>query len=47
MSHNLHMAKLMGDGEGGAEAVVLDDSAAVLAAHCPQFGQTESVTVLI
>ena len=41
------MAKLVGDGEGGAEAVVLDDGAAVLAAHRSQFGQTECVAILI
>ncbi len=41
------MAKFVSDGEGGAKAVVLDDSTAVLAAHRPQFSQTKSVAVLI
>ena len=41
------MAKLVSDGECSAEAVVLDDGAAVLAAHCSQFSQPEGVAVLI
>ena len=37
----------MSDGEGGTEAVVLDDGAAVVVAHGGQLRQAESVAVLL
>ena len=40
------MPELVSDGEGCAEAVVLDDGAAVAVTHRPQFGQAEGVAVL-
>ena len=44
---NLHMSKLVGDGKGRAEAIVLDDCAAVLAAHSPELCEAESITILL
>ena len=42
-----HVSELVGDGEGGAEPVVLDDGAAVVVAHCGELGQAQSVAVLL
>ena len=41
------MAELVSDGEGGTEAVVLDDGAAVVVAHGCELGQAEGVAVLV
>ena len=42
----LHVSQFVGDGKGGTEPVVLDDGATVFPAHCSQFRQTQSVTIL-
>jgi hypothetical protein len=47
LAPGLHVSKLVGDGEGGAEPVVLHDGAAVLAAHGAQLSKPERVTVLL
>jgi hypothetical protein len=44
--HVEHVAELMCNGEGGAEAVVLHDGTAAYVAHGAQLGQAESVAVL-
>ena len=42
-----HVSELVGDGEGGAEPVVLDDGAAVVVAHGGELSQAEGVAVLV
>lgn len=46
MRHVEHVAELVSDGEGGREAIVLDNGTAVLVAHGAQLGQTQGITVL-
>lgn len=40
------MSNLMSNGEGSAEAIVLNYCTAIQVTHCPQFCQTQGITIV-